>query len=170
MTCWKWWTSSAHLWAMGCFPTDSTAKTKSRIITIGLYQLPRQWTAARTPSSPPVYYLACFAPFAEEDGDRAANSRDRWQSVCLFSTSLLLRGVPTRRDRYSATVLPPLLIQQDCTQPRLQPLFASSPVSQVQAVWNVFKTQPSCLLFIRFCVRSSEHLKVWARSMLIEVI
>lgn len=53
------------------------------MITIGLCQLPRQWFPARLPPSLSVYYFVCFAPFAEEDGGRAADRNDRWQSVCL---------------------------------------------------------------------------------------
>lgn len=33
--------------------------------------------------SPLVYYFVCFAPFTEEDGGRAVDSHDRWQSVCV---------------------------------------------------------------------------------------
>lgn len=53
------------------------------MITIGLCRLPRQWFPTRLSSSPSVYYFVCFAPFAEEDGGQAADSHDRWQSVCV---------------------------------------------------------------------------------------
>lgn len=53
------------------------------MITLGLCQLPGQWFHARLPSSPSVYYFVCFAPFAVEDGGQAADSHDRWQSVCV---------------------------------------------------------------------------------------
>lgn len=73
----------------------------------------------RLSPSPSVYYFVCFAPFTEEDGGRAVDSHDRWQSVCvcmllcLFSTPLFLRGVSARHNQYSGIVLPPHLIQWD---------------------------------------------------------
>lgn len=73
----------------------------------------------RLSPSPSVYYFVCFAPFTEEDGGRAVDSHDRWQSVCvcmllcLFCTPLFLRGVSARHNQYSGIVLPPHLIQWD---------------------------------------------------------
>lgn len=77
-----------------------------------------KWSPRLSPS-PSVYYFVCFAPFTEEDGGRAVDSHDRWQSVCvcmllcLFSTPLFLRGVSARHNQYSGIVLPPHLIQWD---------------------------------------------------------
>lgn len=70
---------------------ETAVSGEDKMISIGLCQLPGQWVPARLSPSPSVYYSVCFAPFAEEDGGQAADSHDRWQSVCvcacLFSTS-----------------------------------------------------------------------------------
>lgn len=92
---------------------ETAVSGEDKMISIGLCQLPRQWFPARLSASRSVYYFVCFAPFAEEDGGQAADSHDRWQSVCvcLFSSSFFLREVTARLDQYSNIVLPPHLIQ-----------------------------------------------------------